>query len=336
MRTARHAILLFAVASVLAVPGAVQAATPLPTAGARVAAPTPVVSARTITITDAKVGKLTFDALAAGSPSAARRGKLVLLLHGWPQNAETWRPMLGRLAAAGYYAVAPSQRGFSPGARPLGTAAYDTVNMVNDTLAIADALGAPRFHLVSHDWGGMVAWRVAAAAPARVRSMTVLSTTHPKAILESSLDLSTGQLGSLFYQLFMIADGVDQTILSFDGYLFIESLKGQGLPEAQARQYYTFLKDPAAMRASLEWYRANSPFTSSPEWMVQMPVTTVPTTLIWGRNEFAFTRDSAERTPKFVKAPYRFVELPGIGHWIPETATSVTTDAMLQQIRATS
>jgi len=332
-------MLLFTVTAFLAAPAAAGAANApaLPSAGAP--QPTPVsqaVTARKITITDARVGKLTFDALVAGDPTAAKRGRLVLLLHGWPQNAETWRPLLGPLAAAGYFAVTPSQRGFSPGARPLGTAAYDTVNMVNDTLAMADALGAPRFHLVSHDWGGMVAWRVAAAAPARVRSMTVLSTTHPKALLESSLDLSTGQLGNFAYMLFAAADGFDQTALAFDGYFFIEGLKSLGLPDAQARQYYAFLKDPAAMRASLEWYRANSPFRSSLEWMVTMPLTTVPTTLIWGQNEFAFTRDSAQRTAKFVNAPYRFVELPGVGHWIPETASSAVRDLMLQQIRATS
>jgi len=62
------------------------------------------------------VGRLTFDALAVGPPD----GELVLLLHGFPQSSHEWRAQLGPLGAAGYRAVAPDQRGYSPRARPVG------------------------------------------------------------------------------------------------------------------------------------------------------------------------------------------------------------------------
>ena len=113
-----------------------------------------------------------FRALAAGPAD----GRLVLLLHGFPETGYTWRRQLEALGRAGYRAVAPDQRGYSPGARPDSVAAYGMSRLVGDVLAIATALGRERFDLVGHDWGGAVAWVVATAAPARVRTLTVLST----------------------------------------------------------------------------------------------------------------------------------------------------------------
>ena len=77
---------------------------------------------------------LVFDALAAGPPT----GELVLLLHGFPQTCACWAPLLATLAAAGYRAVAPDQRGYSPGARPTTIQAYRMPELVTDVLALAD------------------------------------------------------------------------------------------------------------------------------------------------------------------------------------------------------
>ena len=100
---------------------------------------------------------LVFDALAAGPPT----GELVMLLHGFPQTCACWTPLLDTLAEAGYRAVAPDQRGYSPKARPTTVRAYRMPELVADVVAIADRLGAQTFHLVGHDWGGVVAWRLA-------------------------------------------------------------------------------------------------------------------------------------------------------------------------------
>src|SRR5262249_57551148 len=105
-----------------------------------------------------------------------RAADLVLLLHGFPQTAHSWRRVLPALARGGYRAVAPHLRGVSPGARPAERAAYAAGPLVTDVLAIADELGAPRFHLVGHDWGGALAWQVAARHPDRLRSLCALPT----------------------------------------------------------------------------------------------------------------------------------------------------------------
>lgn len=121
---------------------------------------------------------LVFDALAAGPPT----GELVMLLHGFPQTCACWTPLLDTLAEAGYRAVAPDQRGYSPKARPTTVRAYRMPELVADVVAIADRLDAETFHLVGHDWGGVVAWRLAGQQPERVATLTAVSTSHPRAL----------------------------------------------------------------------------------------------------------------------------------------------------------
>src|SRR5258707_10104296 len=91
---------------------------------------------------------LTFDALAAGAPGAP----LVLLLHGFAESMHCWRAQVTALADAGYRAIAPSQRGYSPGARPdtRDTANYHIDRLIDDAMAIvaASGYGDQRFHLV--------------------------------------------------------------------------------------------------------------------------------------------------------------------------------------------
>src|ERR1700744_4272131 len=107
---------------------------------------------------------LSFRAEAEGP----KGGAPVLLLHGFPQSRHAWRAQTPVLAKAGYFCVAPDQRGYSPGARPADAAAYGIDNLVADGVAVMQAVDAERFHLVGHDWGGQVAWSIAGAAPERI------------------------------------------------------------------------------------------------------------------------------------------------------------------------
>src|SRR5215813_7211929 len=124
---------------------------------------------------------LVFDVLAAGPLD----GPLVLLLHGASESFHMWRAQLPALAAAGFRAVAPSQRGYAPGARPPtdDVANYTFDLLMADAMSIVPASGhgTRRFHLVGHDWGGSIAWGIADKHPDRLASLTVLSRPHPTA-----------------------------------------------------------------------------------------------------------------------------------------------------------
>ncbi|MBV8522138.1 MAG: alpha/beta fold hydrolase, partial [Acetobacteraceae bacterium] len=123
------------------------------------------------------VGDCEFTVDTAGPLSGAP----VLLLHGFPQSRRMWRRQLEALAAAGFRGIAPDQRGYSVGARPAAVEAYASELLTGDALALMDYCGADRFHLVGHDWGGQLAWLIAAGNPDRVATLTVLSRPHPGA-----------------------------------------------------------------------------------------------------------------------------------------------------------
>lgn len=272
------------------------------------------------------VGPLRFTALAAGPPE----GPLVLLLHGFPETGFAWRHQLERLGGLGYRAVAPDQRGYSPGARPGDVADYALPRLVGDVLGIATALGAERFDLVGHDWGGAVAWVAAAAAPSRVRSLAVLSTPHPIALSEARADTTSEQARRSSYFADFAKAGAETVFLADDARR-LRAVYASHPPEARAA-HLAVLNDPAALRAALAWYAAafGSPtqVATSPLPAANLTVT-VPTVYLFGEADPAFARASALATASFVSGPYRYVPLPGIGHWLTEQASDTVTAELL-------
>jgi pimeloyl-ACP methyl ester carboxylesterase len=263
------------------------------------------------------VGDFVFDARADGPAD----GELVLLLHGFPQTSLSWRHQLDALAAAGYRAVAPDQRGYSPGARPADVAEYRIERLVGDVLGFADALGVERFHLVGHDWGGAVAWQVAGRHPERLRTVTSVSTPHPGAFRRSIQDGEQRDKSS--YILFFRSPEAEPFFLDNDAAGLRALYTASGLSDDAAEEYVRVLTQPGAMTGALNWYRA-----------VDLglvdglgPITT-PTMYVWSTSDPALGREAAEATAAQVEGPYRFEVLEDVSHWIPEEAAD-TLDALL-------
>ena len=145
---------------------------------------------------------LTFDVTDRGDPGAPA----VILLHGFPEDRQSWDPISDRLVEAGLRTLAPDQRGYSPRARPSEPypQAYALPELVDDVMALADAAGLERFHLVGHDWGGGLAWTIAGAHPDRVATLTVLSTPHPAAV-RRAITSAPWQFSHSLYMLFFQA-----------------------------------------------------------------------------------------------------------------------------------
>lgn len=286
------------------------------------------VTEMTITIEHAELGPLTFDAIAAGEPEAAADGKLVLLLHGFPESNEAFREFLAPLAQAGYYAVAPNQRGYSPGARPTAVDDYSIFELVGDVNAMATALGAQTFHLVGHDWGGGIAWVSAVLDPDRLESMAVLSTPHPDAMLDGYADPGGDQRDrSGYVDWFTNPDFVSDALV--DGRATFEAIfgAGGGIPEAHVRKYSEVLGTPEALTAALNYYRATS-FTDHP----RIGAVKVPTLFIFGSDDIAFSPVSAEFTEQYVDADYRYEVIPDGTHWLPETKAAEIIPMVLDHL----
>ncbi len=241
-------------------------------------------------------------------------GDLVLLLHGFPQTRHTWRAELPALDTAGFRACAPDQRGYSPGARPSGIDAYGVDELVADVLAFANAFERERFHLVGHDWGGQVAWLTASRHPERVRSLAVLSRPHPAAFVRAMKEDAAQSNRSADHRRFQDADAAD-ALLADGASRLRAGLVAQGIPEADVETYFSVLGERDALDAAIHWYRAAGGRGLRAN---DVPAVEVPTLYIWGNADATVGRLAAEATAEFVEAPYRFVELPGLGHFITD------------------
>jgi pimeloyl-ACP methyl ester carboxylesterase len=293
---------------------------------------------------------LTFEVLDEGPPD----GPVVVLLHGFPQDATAYGGVAALLAEAGVRTLAPHQRGYSPGARPGRVSAYGMNHLVEDVLALLDAAGVDRAHVVGHDWGAAVAWSVAQRHPERVLSLVALSVPHPGA-LAWAMRNDPDQLRRSWYMLAFQAPWTPELMMA--QMMRAGTLRRMGVPAEHERRYAARLGRAVDARGPLNWYRA--------AMRAQLPVVSgfgvdelrgggwhvlegpgegrggaamsadpvrVPTTFVWGRRDPYLGRRAAEGTERFVEGDYRFVEVDA-GHWLPEKQTQVVTDEILARVQ---
>src|SRR5262249_48183699 len=105
-------------------------------------------------------------------------GPLVVLCHGWPESWYSWRHQLPALAAAGYHAVAPDQRGYGGTDKPEAIDQYNLLQLSGDIVGLLDALGEETAVIAGHDWGAPVAWNAALLRPDRFRAVIGLSVPY--------------------------------------------------------------------------------------------------------------------------------------------------------------
>src|SRR5215217_2443374 len=273
------------------------------------------------------VGDLTFDVRVDGPED----GRPVLLLHGFPQTSACWAAVTPLLTGAGLRCYAPDHLGYSPGARPDEVAAYSMQNLAQVTADLMTALDAPVADVVGHDWGANVAWTLAAWHPDRVRSLTAVSVPHPAAYTAAFRADPEQKERSAYIRLFWQVGKAEEVLLADDARRLRRMLSGgeqdSGIPGEAIDQYVAVLSAPGALTAALNWYRAMS---SGPK----VDAVDVPTTYVWSDGDVAVGRTAAEACANYVTGDYRFVELPGVTHWIPEQAPDQLSAAILDRISA--
>ncbi|AHH97138.1 alpha/beta hydrolase [Kutzneria viridogrisea] len=264
----------------------------------------------------------TFDALACGEQD----GRAVLLLHGFPEAAAEWEFQLRALGGGGCRAVAPDQRGYSPGVRPEHVTDYQVSELVGDVAAIADELGWQRFDLVGHDWGAIVAWATAAALPERVRSLTAVSVPHPVAFTTARAEDEDQAERSRYISVFRQTGAAERRLLEDDA----RALRGiyqWKVPEERVEDYVRRFSEPGALTAALNWYRAM-------DLMPEVAPVSVPTLFVWSTEDAAIGSAGALATEKHVTGPYRFEIMDEVSHWIPEEAPEQLTRMIMEHLLA--
>jgi pimeloyl-ACP methyl ester carboxylesterase len=266
---------------------------------------------------------LTFDVRDAGPPD----GEPVVLLHGFPQDSAAWDAVSPQLHQHGLRTLAPDQRGYSPMARPRGRKQYTLRETAADVLALLDAAGLESAHIVGHDWGGMVAWALAAWHPDRVRTLTVLSVPHPAAMAKAMVT-SDQALRSYYMFAFQLPLVPERLLLAQGGKALRGMLRSGGLSREATAHYVARMQEPGALSAALGWYRA-MPF----EARDRVGTVRVPTLHVWSTGDAFLGRAGIEATARFVDAPYRLEILEDISHWIPELAADRVADLVTAHVR---
>ncbi|MGN9809039.1 alpha/beta fold hydrolase [Micromonospora sp. BQ11] len=266
---------------------------------------------------------LTFDVRAGGPEDGAP----VLLLHGFPQHSGEWDEVVPALHAAGLRTYALDQRGYSPGARPEAVEAYAMPELTADAVAVLDALGVDAAHVVGHDWGAVVGWDLAARHPDRVRTLTAVSVPHPAAFAHALAKDPQQKARSAYIMLFRQPGRAEKALLALNATGLRRMLHGVG-DDRRVAAYADPMREPGALTAALNWYRAMSRTT-----MASTGPVSVPTTYVWSDRDIAVGRTAAEACAENVTGDYRFVTLPRVSHWIPDEAPAPLAEAILARVR---
>jgi pimeloyl-ACP methyl ester carboxylesterase len=296
----------------------------------------------------------------------AGEGPLVLLLHGFPESWYSWRHQLPALAAAGFHAVAPDQRGYCETGPPVfaGREAqigdYTMLHLTGDVFALLDALGADQAVVAGHDWGAPVAWHAGLFRPDRVRGVIALSVPYRPRGSAAPIATLRSMLGESFYMVYFQQPGVADAELSRDPELTFRNVlysisgdspgmslipAGGGFLDAGhvPAELPGWLTQPdidayvgqyaqAGFTGPLNWYRnmdRNWELTAA--WQ-HAPVL-VPALFMAGDRDPVITFIQADELAGAVPRLTESVILPGCGHWTQQERPAEVTEAMLRFLR---
>jgi pimeloyl-ACP methyl ester carboxylesterase len=246
-------------------------------------------------------------------------GPPVLLLHGFPDSWQLWRPQLEALANAGHRVIAPDLRGFGQSDRPEDTAAYRMPVLVGDVVGVLDHYGVERAAVIGHDWGAALAWQVAFRQAARVTRLVAISVGHGG----TSASAGIAQRQASWYMLWFLFPGVAEDVLPRNDWQFFREWAWNGAApgenEACDRQIAE-LSRPGALVAALNIYRANIlPARFVPTDEVAGPLVSCPTLGVWSSGDAFLTEAQMTQSARFVTGEWRYEQLPG-HHWVPAGA----------------
>lgn len=268
---------------------------------------------------------ITLSCRADGPLDAPQR---VILLHGFPEAAFVWDDVMAALAP-GARCVAPNLRGYERSSRPADPAAYRPKHLVADLVAlIAATTGGPDRRidlLVAHDWGGGVAWNLAALAPQLVKRLVIINSPHPGALLRELRDNPVQQAASQYMRQ-LVQPGAAAHFAADDFAALWAMLNRNGPPAwltpALRAQYHAVWSQ--GLDGALNYYRASPlrPPASADDPALQQLVlppsvvnVAVPTTVLWGEDDHALGPGLLAGLADWVPG-VQIHRLPGASHWI--------------------
>ena len=275
-----------------------------------------------------------FHALAAGPHD----GPLVLLLHGFPELARSWRHQLPALGGAGYRAVAPDLRGY--GETEL-CGPYDVGTLVRDVTGLIEALGRDRAVVVGHDWGGAVAWATAMRAPEVVERLVAMN-CPPASALAHAMRHSREQRKRSRYIFFFQLPWLPERRMAADGAAVVAralvggSHRKDVWPPEELEAYRAAFSRPGRAKAAIDWYRAafRPSFRRRRPKGSTRPRVSAPTLVLWGAEDRFLGRelvspDALRRALADGNVP-EVVFIDDAGHFVQNEAPERVNEELLR------
>jgi pimeloyl-ACP methyl ester carboxylesterase len=295
--------------------------------------------------TPVSVNGVELEVFEAGRRNA---GKPIVLCHGWPELAFSWRHQVPALAAAGYHVIVPNQRGYGNSSRPADVADYDIEHLSGDLIALLDHYGYEDATFVGHDWGAFVVWGTALLHPHRVNKVINLSLPYPERGDRPWVEVMEDALGEDFYFVhFNRQPGVADAVLDDNASRFLRHMYRKNMPPAEPQPGMALINlaraeaplgEPVMSDSELAVFVSafeSSGFTSSINWYRNLdrnwrlladvnPIIQQPALMIYGN------RDAVQRSENLAAfVPDVDVVDLDCGHWIQQEEPEETNQAIL-------
>jgi pimeloyl-ACP methyl ester carboxylesterase len=255
-------------------------------------------------------------------------GPLLILLHGFPEFWWAWRHHITPLAEAGYHVIVPDMRGYNLSDTPKGLDAYRLETLSADVLSLADRIGVNRFSLVGHDWGGVIAWDVAASHPGRIDRLVVMDAPNADLWAKVMMRRPTQALRSTYAAFFQLP-AVPEAVLRAGEFRALREMmqrsarKGTFPPEAMDR-YVEAWSHPGSLTAMLNYYRAlrKRRLPREPRRV------RTPALILWGENDVALEHHVARAALEACDDGQLKI-IPDTTHWLHlEEPDRITAEIM--------
>lgn len=276
-------------------------------------------------------------------------GNPIVLCHGWPEHAFSWRDQIPALAAAGYHVIAPNQRGYGNSSRPTEVTHYDIEHLSGDLIGLLDHYGYEDATFVGHDWGAMVVWGLTLLHPNRVKKVVALSVPYQERGEQPWIEFMEAVLGGDFYMVhFNRQPGVADAVLEEHTFQFLRNIFRKNVPPIEPQPGMAWINLARAETAFGEPLMSDSElavfvsafestgFTASINWYRNLdrnwhlladvdPIIRQPALMIYGERDLVAP---SENLTEFV--PNVEVVSLDSGHWIQQEKPEETNQAILK------
>ena len=260
-------------------------------------------------------------------------GKLVILLHGFPEFWYSWRHQIPALARH-FKVVAPDMRGYNESEKPVGVANYHIDRLTADVMSLIRAFGEERAIIIGHDWGGGVAWAFGANYSQATERLVVLNCPHPAAF-QKQLKANRSQLRRSWYIFYFQIPWLPELGLRlFRGRLVEQAFRGMAIrkeafPAAELHKYAEALAKPGAARAAINYYRAAFRHRLK-NGELEFAQISSPTLLIWGEDDSALGKELTYDMDEYFTGSFEIKYIPQCSHWVQQEQPELVNQHLLE------